>query len=81
MLILPAMIPPSSSPLFSSPSSSSSPLSHALVSDGYSNVLCRLDSLKDIFNCGGDRGQFVRFQTCTQSANAKLQIMIISTRV
>lgn len=32
-------------------SSSSSPLSHALLSDGYSYVLLRLDSLKEILSC------------------------------
>lgn len=32
-------------------SSSSSPLSHTLLSDGYSYVLWRLDSLKEILSC------------------------------
>lgn len=36
-------------------SSSSSPLSHTLLSDGYSYVLLRLDSLKEIVSCNRHR--------------------------
>ena len=41
-------------------SSSSSPLSHVLLSDGYSYVLARLDSLKEILSCKTHRGRNIR---------------------
>lgn len=41
-------------------SSSSSPLSHVLLSDGYSYVLARLDSLKEILSCKRHRGRIIR---------------------
>lgn len=51
MWMRPTMLGCSSSTSSDFSSSSSSPLSHTLLSDGYSYVLWRLDSLKEILSC------------------------------